>query len=196
MTIHTIVALFDGFSKVEAAMRELEAAGTPSTDINLIANNAGNRYGDYPQYGVDRSTCTDPGSGAGRGAGIGAVVGGAAGLLAGIGALAIPGVGPVVAAGALAVTLAGAGFGATVGGLIGALVEAGVPREHAGIYAEAVRRGGSLVTVRVDGVLSDRVSVILNHHSAVDVEERAESWRQTGWKGFDERAEPYRGSVQ
>ena len=101
----------------------------------------------------------------------------------------------MVAAGALAATLAGAGVGAAVGGLVGALVEAGIPREHADIYAEAVRRGGTLVTVRTDDAFSDRVSDILNRHSPVDIEERAESWQQAGWRGFDERAEPYAGSV-
>ena len=197
MAIRTIVALFDDYREAEGAIRELESAGIPSTDINLIANNAANRYGDYPQYGIDRparADRTDTASGAGTGAGIGAVLGGAAGLLAGIGALAIPGVGPVVAAGALAATLAGAGVGAAVGGLVGALVEAGIPREHADIYAEAVRRGGTLVTARNDDGSSDRVTDILNRHSPVDIEERAESWRQAGWRGFDERAEPYSGS--
>jgi hypothetical protein len=197
MAIRTIVALFDDYREAEGAVRELESMGVPSTDMNLIANNAGNRYGNYPQYGIDRPTRTDhtdTASGAGTGAGIGAVLGGAAGLLAGIGALAIPGVGPVVAAGALAATLAGAGVGAAVGGLVGALAEAGIPREHADIYAEAVRRGGTLVTVRTDDGLSDRVSDILNRHSPVDIEEWAESWRQAGWRGFDERAEPYPGS--
>jgi hypothetical protein len=194
MATRTIVALFDDYREAEGAIRELETIGVPSTDMNLIANNAGNRYGNYPQYGLDRPSRTDhtdTASGAGTGAGIGAVLGGAAGLLAGIGALAIPGVGPVVAAGALAATLAGAGVGAAVGGLVGALVEAGIPREHADIYAEAVRRGGTLVTVRTDDALSDRVSDILNRHSPVDIEERAESWQQAGWSGFDERAEPY-----
>jgi hypothetical protein len=151
MAIRTIVALFDDYREAEDAIRELESVGVPSTEMNLIANNAGNRYGNYPQYGLDRparADDTDTGSGAGTGAGIGAVLGGAAGLLAGIGALAIPGVGPVVAAGALAATLAGAGVGAAVGGLVGALVEAGIPREHADIYAEAVRRGGTLLTHR------------------------------------------------
>src|SRR5271167_1069107 len=122
-----------------------------------------------------------------------AALGGAAGLLAGIGALAMPGVGSVVAAGALAATLAGAGVGAAVGGLVGAMVEAGIPREHADIYAEAVRRGGTLVTVRTDDAFSDLVMDILNRHSPVDIEERTESWRQAGWRDFDERAEPYAG---
>jgi hypothetical protein len=201
MATHTVVALFDDYREAESAVRDLEAAGVPSTDISLIANNASNRYGDYPQYEAvrtDRADTTDTdtkdtGAATGTGAGIGAVLGGAAGLLAGIGALAIPGVGPVVAAGALASTLAGAGVGAVVGGLVGALVEAGIPREHADIYAEAVRRGGTLVTVRVDDAMRDRVSDILSRHAPVDIEERAQSWRQAGWRNFDERAEPYTG---
>jgi len=197
MATHTVVALFDDYREAESAIRDLETAGVPSTDISLIANNSGNKYGEYPQYETDRIARpdTDTGSATGTGAGIGAVLGGAAGLLAGIGALAIPGIGPVVAAGALAATLAGAGVGAVVGGLVGALVEAGIPREHADIYAEAVRRGGTLVTARTDEVMRDRVSDILNRHTPVDVEERAESWRHAGWSAFDERAEPYTGPV-
>lgn len=194
MATHTIVGLFDDYRDADSAIRELEAAGIPSSDISLIANNTADRYGSYAPYGADRTERAQ-GSGTGTGAGIGAVLGGAAGLLAGIGALAIPGVGPVVAAGALAATLAGAGVGAVVGGLVGALVDAGIPREHADIYAEAVRRGGTLVTVRAEDTQRDRVSAILNRHSPVDIEERAESWRQTGWTGFDERAEPYTGPV-
>jgi hypothetical protein len=198
MATHTVVALFDDYREAESAIRDLETAGIPSTDISLIANNPGNRYGDYPEYRVDRIERTDTadtGAATGTGAGIGVVLGGAAGLLAGIGALAIPGVGPVVAAGALAATLAGAGVGAVVGGLVGALVEAGIPHEHADIYAEAVRRGGTLVTARANDVMRDRVSDIFNRHAPVDVEERAESWRHAGWTGFDERAAPYTGSA-
>jgi hypothetical protein len=99
----------------------------------------------------------------------------------------------VVAAGALAATLAGAGVGAAVGGLVGALVEAGIPREHADIYAEAVRRGGTLVTVRAGDEWQNRATEILNRHSPVDIEERAESWRQSGWTGFDDRTGTYPG---
>jgi len=71
MAIRTIVALFDDYREAEGAIRELEAAGVPSTDVNLIANNAGNRYGDYPQYGIDRparADHADTGSAAGTGA--------------------------------------------------------------------------------------------------------------------------------
>jgi hypothetical protein len=191
---HTVVGLFDEYSDAETAIRALEAAGVPSTDISVIANNRADRYGSYPQYGLGRSGHAE-GSGTGTGAGIGAVLGAAAGLLAGIGALAIPGVGPVVAAGPLAATLAGAGVGAVVGGLVGSLVEAGIPREHADIYAEAIRRGGTLVTVRTEDGHRERVSDILNRHSPVDVEERAAAWRQSGWTGFEEQASPHAGPL-
>ena len=88
------------------------------------------------------------------GAGIGAAVGGIGGLLAGLGLIAIPGIGPVVAAGWLAATAAGAAGGALVGaaagGLVGALTQAGVPENDAHVYAEGIRRGGTLVTAKVD----------------------------------------------
>ncbi len=83
----------------------------------------------------------------GAGAGIGAALGGTAGLLAGLGMIAIPGLGPVVAAGALAAT-AGAAAGAATGGVVGALVASGVPECEAQVYCEAVRRGGTMVSVR------------------------------------------------
>src|SRR5439155_20856442 len=96
----------------------------------------------------DRVKATDAATAAGTGASIGTVVGGGAGLLAGLGMLEIPGIGPVVAAGWLVSTAAGAAAGAAAGGLIGSLTGAGVSKEHAHIYAEGVRRGGSLVTAR------------------------------------------------
>ena len=189
----TIVALFDDYNEAQSAIRELESAGVRSSDISLIANNAGNRYGTYPAHPVDRVTDRAEESKAVPGAAIGAALGGGVGLLTGLGLMAIPGVGPVVAAGALVATLAGAAVGAAAGGLVGALVKMGVPREHADIYAEAVRRGGTLVAVRTEDGWHDRVTDILDRHSPVDIEERAGDWRREGWSGFDERAEPYSG---
>ena len=83
------------------------------------------------------------------GAGIGATAGGVVGLLAGLGLLAIPGVGPVVAAGWLVATAAGAAVGGTAGGIIGALTQAGTSQEDAYLYAEGVRCGSTLVSARV-----------------------------------------------
>jgi len=77
------------------------------------------------------------------------------------------------------------------GGLIGALVDAGVPKEEAGYYAEGVRRGGALVTVNADDQQANKVQQIMNQFHPVDIQRRAEQWRQSGWKGYDEKAKPY-----
>jgi len=96
-----------------------------------------------------------------------------------------------VAAGPLIATLTGAGVGAMAGGLIGALTDIGVPEEEAGYYAEGVRRGGTLVTVNAEDGMVDRAVDILEDHNAVDVEQRASSWNQSGWTGYSSTAKPY-----
>jgi hypothetical protein len=132
----------------------------------------------------------DRAEGAGKGAGIGAGVGGAAGLLAGLGLLAIPGLGPVVAAGWLASTALGAAAGAATGGVVGALTQAGISKEDAPIYAEGVRRGGTLVSARVPDVDRTRLDAVLNK-SAVNLRERSASWQKSGWTTFDPGNMPY-----
>ncbi|MCO6416348.1 hypothetical protein JYK14_09230 [Siccirubricoccus sp. KC 17139] len=182
MATRTIARLFDSYADAAAAVSELEAAGFARDDISLIAR------------GEDGSTAeTHEGSGAGTGATLGTVVGGGAGLLAGIGALAIPGLGPVVAAGWLVATLAGAGVGAAAGGLLGALTKAGVSEEHAHVYAEGLRRGGNLVTLRAEESRAAEAEAILARHNAVDTAEREASWRSAGWTGYDEAAMPESG---
>ena len=126
-----------------------------------------------------------------KGAVTGAVVGGGAGLAASLAGLAIPGIGPIIAAGPIVATLAGAGTGAVAGGLIGGLVDIGVPEDDAQYYAESVRRGGALVTVRADESRADEVTAILRRHGAVDIEGRVERWREGGWERFDTDLPPY-----
>src|SRR5690242_15621113 len=130
MADKTIVALYDDFRDATRAVRELERGGFPHKDISLVANNAGQRWGERGESLRDDDD-TYAAEGAGTGATIGAVAGGAAGLLASLGVLAIPGIGPVLAAGPLVATLTGAGLGAATGGLIGGLVGAGVPEHDA-----------------------------------------------------------------
>ena len=128
-------------------------------------------------------------TGAGTGASIGTIIGGGAGLLAGIGALAIPGVGPVIAAGWLVATLTGAGAGAAAGGLLGSLAGAGVSDDHAHVYAEGVRRGSTLVTVRADDARASEAESIMARYTPVDVTQRGADYRSTGsWQKFDETA--------
>jgi len=81
--------------------------------------------------------------------------------------------------------------GGVAGGLIGALVDAGLPEEQAEYYAEGVRRGGALLTVDADDQMVDQARQIMDRHNPVDINQRADYWRQSGWKGYDEKAKPY-----
>ncbi|WP_420878188.1 hypothetical protein [Rhizobium changzhiense] len=138
---------------------------------------------------------SDVGEDAATGAGIGAAVGGAGGLLTGLGLMAIPGVGPVVAAGWLAATAAGAVAGAVAGGaaggLIGALTDSGVSEDDAHLYAEGVRRGGSLVTAKVDDARASEAQAILQGSNWVDPVERRRAYNDQGWTRFDDTLDPY-----
>lgn len=182
----TITGLFDHYSDAEAAVDRLKASGISDSDISIVSNNADGRYKDDDDNAAE---------GAGAGAGIGAAVGGVGGLLTGLGIMAIPGVGPVVAAGWLAATAAGALAGAVVGGaaggLIGALTESGVDERDAHVYAEGVRRGGTLVTARVDEARAADAEAILQGSNWVDLPTRRTAYEGQGWTEFDDSADPY-----
>ncbi|KQT18980.1 MAG: hypothetical protein ACOY3N_25770 [Bradyrhizobium sp.] len=186
----TISRLYDNYSDAERAVARLESAGVPHSDISLVANNSDNWYGSSSgKVDRDRDGTDDRVEGAGTGAGIGAGLGGTAGLLAGLGLLAIPGLGPVVAAGWLAATAAGAAAGAATGGIIGALTEAGVSKEDASRYAEGVRRGGTLVSARVPDQDRARLDALL-HEKSVNLGERSATWQKAGWTDFDAASPP------
>lgn len=188
----TIVALFDDFDDAQQAVRELEAAGFRRDDISVVAKDADQRYSrELKTTGTDDERGTKAGSGAATGAVVGGLLGGGGGLLVGLGLLVIPGIGPVIAAGPIAAMLAGAAVGAGAGGLLGALVGLGVPEEEAHTYAEGVRRGGTLVTVKTTDADVDRAVAILERHGPTDVDERRADWQAKGWQRFDETAEPY-----
>lgn len=184
--MRTITGLFDTRDQAETAVRSLKATGIVADDISVVANNADG------SYEVDGNEVAED---AGAGAGIGAAVGGAGGLLAGLGALAIPGIGPVVAGGWLLSTVVGAATGAVVGGaaggLIGALTDAGVDERDAHVYAEGVRRGGVLVTARVDETRADAAQAILQNDAGVNVQARRRDYEAGGWERFEETADPY-----
>jgi hypothetical protein len=176
----TITRLYDHYHEAKAAVTDLERHGYTEDQISLIAH-TGNQ--------------TNAEDGAGIGAGVGGVVGAGAGLLAGLGIMAIPGLGPVVAVGWLVstavVAVAGAAVGAAAGGLVGALTKEGVSEDDAHVYAEGIRRGGSLLTVRVPDERAAEAMRIMDEHSAIDPAARAEIYRTEGWDGFDENAPPY-----
>ncbi len=184
--MRTVTRLYDNHADAVQVVQDLEAAGIPHSAISIVANNHGNRYGPVVAEG---------GKATGTGATAGGIVGGGVGLLAGIGLLAIPGVGPVVAAGWLVATLAGAGVGAAAGaatgGLLGSLTHAGIPENEAHVYAEGIRRGGSLVTVRSEDPDAARAEAIMAGHNAADWTERDRAYRASGWNRFDPNAPIY-----
>ena len=186
--MRTIAHLYDSYQVASEVARALEAAGFQHDHVSVLANQGSlpetTTQGIPSPLGAESATAA--GTGTGTGASIGTLLGGGAGLLAGIGALAIPGVGPVVAAGWLVATLTGAGAGAGLGGLVGALTGSGVHSDQAHVYAEGVRRGGTLVTVRADDDLTAKAESIMLQHNPVDVTNRAASYRDDGWTGFDE----------
>lgn len=185
MSTRTVTAMFDRYADAAEAVSRLEAAGVPHSDISLVSNDAEKRSTTTNDYTTKPGgTGHDAtGTGTGTGASLGTVLGGGAGLLAGLGLLAIPGLGPVVAAGWLAATLVGAGAGAATGGVVGALTGLGVDESHAHGYAEGISRGGTLVTVRADETRLASVTDILDREGTVDVNEREQSWRSAGWDG-------------
>ncbi len=193
-----VTRLFDSRFEAEAAVHDLEAMGIPADDISIIARDkAAGEERSFLNRDVDHDGQNDTAEGAGKGAAAGGVIGAGAGLLTGLGLLAIPGLGPVVAAGWLASTLAGAVGGAVVGGatggILGALKDAGVSDEDAHVYAEGVRRGGSLVSVRVDEADVVRVETALNGLRGTDAATRGAAYRQEGWTRFDPEASGYEG---
>jgi uncharacterized protein (TIGR02271 family) len=178
----TVIGLFDSMSEGRKVVQELLHNGFRKDDISIVSR----ENGEYvTERGEDRT------SGAAMGAGAGAAVGGLGGLLVGLSALAIPGVGPVIAAGPLATTLAGAGVGAAAGGILGALTDLGVPEQEAHYYAEGVRRGGALVSVETDDHMAERAAEIMGRYGAVDIDAQVKHWREGGWRHFDPNTGPY-----
>jgi hypothetical protein len=169
----TIVRLYDDHTEAANVLADLRRAGVPEHDISLI-------------------TRDDRVSGAAKGAEIGAVVGGLAGLAAGLGLVAIPGIGPVLATGWLAATAAGAAAGALAGGALGVLSQEGVSGEEAHEIAECLRRGATLVAVRVPGVDKSRYQAILDR-GAIDIRVRVAAYRRAGWAAHDPNSAPYTG---
>ncbi len=188
----TITRLFDDYADARTAIRELEQLGIPHDDLSIVASNADKRHGDHGDHGHEG--VNDEGD-VSRGVSTGAVLGGAGGLLAGLGLLAIPGLGPIVAAGWLAATAAGAGLGAAggaaTGGIVGALKNAGHDDDDAHVYAEGVRRGGSLVSARIPDELAGDAEAVLDRHRPVDARTRGQSYREDGWRSFDPSAPAY-----
>ena len=190
----TISRLYDDYNIAARIYNDLDRAGISKSDISIVASNAEGWYDkkarEPGRIDTDGDGVDDRTEGAATGAGIGGTVGGIAGLLAGLGLMAIPGLGPVVAAGWLVSTAALAVTGGAAGGLIGSLTQHGVDEDEANAYAEGVRRGGTLVTARVPEADAARVEGIMDRN-AVNIRDRRQMWERNGWNRFDPKAPAY-----
>jgi uncharacterized membrane protein len=178
MNTSTVVGLFDYYRNADRAVQALQDYGVDSNHISVVTR--------------DNDTI-ERGNALGTGAVTGAAAGGLVGLLAGLSALSVPGIGPVIATGALATTLAttfemtavGAGFGAATGGLLGSLIDLGFSQEAAEFYTEGVKRGGILVSVEADTEDEDEISDILSGVGAVDMNVRRQTWQNADPTSFE-----------
>ncbi len=155
---------------VEKAVDELKEAGFRSADISvLFPESSGTK-----DFAIEKETKAPEGTA--TGAGSGAVIGGALGWLAGIGLIAIPGIGPFIAAGPIVAALAGVGAGGLVGGIAGALIGMGIPEYEANRYEGRIKEGGILLSVHADDrEWKNKAKDILGRTGAEDVAYKAEA---------------------
>jgi hypothetical protein len=165
-----VFGIYPSLTSVEIGVDELQAAGFRNTDISvLFPESAGTR-----DFAHEKKTKAPEGVTAGAGTGV--VLGGALGWLAGIGALAIPGIGPFIAAGPIVAALAGAGVGGAIGGITGSLIGLGIPEYEAKRYEGQIRAGGLLLSVHSDNAdWTKRAKEILRRTGAQDIASAGEA---------------------
>ena len=165
-----VFGIYRDYAGVEEAVDTLKAAGFRNTDISvLFPENVGTK-----DFALRKETKAPEGATAG--AGTGAVIGGGLGWLVGIGALAIPGLGPFIAAGPIVAALAGVGVGGAVGGITGALIGLGIPEYEAKRYEGRIKEGGILLSVHSDdSEWTKRAKEILERTGAQDISSTGEA---------------------
>jgi hypothetical protein len=165
-----VFGLFDNRLELETAIDTLRAEGFRESDISaLLPDIASTKELAHEKH-------TKAPEGAATGAGVGGAVGGTLGLLVGIGALAIPGLGPFIAAGPIMATLAGAGAGGVVGTLTGALIGMGIPEYEAKRYESWLNKGGALLSVHADDRdWADRAKAVLDRCGAKGIDKMSEA---------------------
>jgi hypothetical protein len=165
-----VFAIYPSYATVEMAVDRLKTAGFSNRDISvLFPQNAGSR-----DFAHEKGTKAPEGVAAGAGTGV--LLGGTMGWLLGVGALAIPGLGPFIAAGPIMAALAGAGVGGAVGGITGALIGMGIPEYEAKRYEGRVKDGGILLSVHCDNSeWTKRAKQVLEHTGAQDVSSTGEA---------------------
>jgi hypothetical protein len=165
-----VLGIYPNYSSVENAVEVLKEARFRNGDISVL----------FPQRAGSKVFAHDKGTrvpeGAAAGAGTGALLGGTLGWLVGVGTLAIPGLGPFIAAGPIMAALAGMGVGGAVGGITGALIGMGIPERQAKRYEVLVKEGGILLSVHSDNSdWAKRAKEILERTGAQDISATGEA---------------------
>ncbi|NTU80559.1 MAG: hypothetical protein HGA45_14475 [Chloroflexales bacterium] len=180
---HPVVGIFYTAAEAEQAVADLMNSGFPREKISLIAP------GDHVEHVKVEGSGVEHSEDMAIGAVSGGLLGGMLGALVGMIVVAIPGIGPVLAAGPLAAAIGGAagvtmvvgaGAGAVGGGVLGALTWAGMTKHEAQVYEEYIRRGGTLVMVQASGHERERATEILHRDGAADATDEEAEWRREG----------------
>ena len=165
--LRTVAGVFTSFAEVLGAAHDLEGIGIPSDSIGVIAGNDANRHDEYLKKARDASTVTS------EAATTGAWIGGGLGIVATLVTFAIPGVGPILAGGAV---LAGLGVGAAGVGMIAALFEMGIEHDEAPLYEESVRRGAVILFAHINDFQEDQVIGIMKAHRSRAIREQFDAF--------------------
>ncbi|GEK69967.1 hypothetical protein PDE01_34870 [Paracoccus denitrificans] len=186
-TMPVITRLYETCNDAAAAVERIEALALPGVEPSVMG---GERLRDYRDMRVECDPATgrriqvpDPAPATTAGAALGAAVGGGAGLLAGLGLVAVPGFGPMMAAGWLASALTGAAGGALAGGTIGAFVDLGIPADDVPLYAETFRRGGVALSVRFPEEHRTVVEDTLAATAPFALPDLRRRYEAEGWRG-------------
>jgi len=164
MSKTSVFGIVKTHSQVEQIVERLQTAGFPASEISVLLPDTEGKHD------IGHVKATKAPEGATTGAATGGVTGGVLGLLAGVGALAIPGLGPFIAAGPIMAALSGAAVGATTGGIVGGLIGLGIPEVEAKRYENKLKSGNYLIAVHAaDGDQKDRAKDIFEEAGAEDI---------------------------
>ena len=172
----TVAAVFPTLAEAENVARGLRNLGIPSQAIHVAAGNDKSRHEEYIRKARAEETRTA------TAAATGASIGASMGFVAGLAMLVIPGVGPIIAGGAILTVLTGLSIGAAGGGLIGAFANMGISHDEAHLYEEAVRRGKVFVAVQVSEEMEPEAIRLMAEQGGRDINDEAEAWQASGWK--------------
>jgi hypothetical protein len=183
--MRTVNGFFNGRTDADNAIAALVHEGFSRDEVSMVAHDPRQAH-DVPAIGPVHETGED------REAGRDSAIGGIAGAVAGLLLVLIPGIGPLAAVGPIAGLIGGLGIGAAAGGVIGLFKDMGLSDEEAEYYAEGIKRGGAMVSIKCeDKDRCDRAERVMKENAAIDIKERAREWRESGWKGYDPKGQPY-----